>query len=215
MSNEIILQQATPLGTPAVQQTGSNNVNINNQEGGTVNIHYHLPLQETSSNTEMIMAIQQFSKEYYQLIVTAEAETFENDTVTVSTQRALCQNLVPPEIFDRCSTLSEEGIRELMTFPAIICRENTELGGITDPNQTAIYAFIKRIMKVGKNIRIAFQPIMPLYQIKLCDRRNAIFFDLNMGCAVTDLNRSAWSVHKVNLFTAFDEAGIVNMPRPV
>ena len=70
-------------------------------------------------------------------------------------------------------------------------------------------------MKVGKNIRIAFQPIMPLYQIKLCDRRNAIFFDLNMECAVTDLNRSAWSVHKVNLFTAFDEAGIANMPRPM
>lgn len=60
--------------------------------------------------------------------------------------------------------------------------------------------------------KIAFKPIAPIQQIKLCDKRNAIFFDLNMDCAVTDLNHSAWSVHKVNVFEAFKEADIPGMP---
>ena len=70
-------------------------------------------------------------------------------------------------------------------------------------------------MKAGGNIKVAFQPIMPMFQRILCDKRNAVFFDLNMDCALTDLNHSAWYVHKANLFEAFDEAGLPNMPRPV
>ena len=52
-----------------------------------------------------------------------------------------------------------------------------------------------------------------------CD--DALRYDLDtlevidMDCAITDLNHSAWSVHKVNLFEAFDEAGMTNMPRPI
>lgn len=161
------------------------------------------------------MAVQSFSKEYYQLLVTCEENVFVDNIITVSANRALSQHLVPPEIFERCSSLSDEGIKELKTFPAIICRENTELKGVTDPNQMAVYGYIRRVMKVGKDIKIAFRPIMPLFQIKMCDKKNAIFFDLNMDCAITVLNRSAWSVHKVNLFEAFDEAGMTNMPRPM
>lgn len=161
------------------------------------------------------MAIQNFSKEYYQLLVTCEEDVFVNNIITISTDRALCQRLVPPEIFERCSSLSDVGVQELKTFPAIIYRENTELKGVTDPNQMAVYGYIKRVMKVGRDIKVAFRPIMPLFRIKLCDKKTAIYFDLNMDCAVTDLNYSARSVHKVNLFEAFDEAGMTNMPRPV
>ena len=52
-----------------------------------------------------------------------------------------------------------------------------------------------------------------------CD--DALRYDLDtlevidMDCASTELNHSAWSVHKVNLFEAFDEAGMTNMPRPM
>ena len=68
--------------------------------------------------------------------------------------------------------------------------------------------------KEGKNIKVAFQPISVINQQLLCVKKNAIYFDLNMGCAITDLNVSAWSVHKVNLFEAFDEAGLTTLPRP-
>ena len=192
MSKELTPYQATPPGSPIVGQTGTNNINVTNQQGGIVNFNYNFPQQERSGSAEEMMAIQKFSKEYYQLIVTLEDDVFVNNIVTVSTNRALCQRMVPQEIFDRCSSLTDDGIAELMSFPAIICRENTELRGITDPNQMAVYAYIKRVMKVGNNIKIAFHPIAPLFQIKLCEKKNAIFFDLNMDCAVTDLNQCAW-----------------------
>ena len=215
MNNEIITPLSAPLKIPEVQQTGENNILVSNEAGGIVNFNVQLPQRDISGSAEEMMAIQSFSKDYYQLIVTCEEDVFVNNVVTVSTDRALSKRLVPPEIFERCSSLSEEGVHELKTFPAIVCRENTELRGITDPNQMAVYAYIRRVQKVGRDIKIVFHPIMPLFQIKMCDKKNAVFFDLNMDCAITDLNHSAWSVHKVNLFEAFDEAGLTSMPRPL
>jgi len=104
---------------------------------------------------------------------------------------------------------------ELNTFPAIICRENTEMKGTTDPNQCAVYGYITRVKKEGRNIKVAYHPLGFFPQSILCEKKNAVYFDLNMSCAVTDLNHSAWSVHKVNLFDAFKEAGITNLPMPI
>ena len=96
-----------------------------------------------------------------------------------------------------------------------ICKENTEMKGVTSPDQYCMLCYIQKVMKVGKNIKIAFKPIAPIQQLKLCDKRNAMFFGLNMDCAITDLNHSAWSVRKVNVFEAFKEAGIPGIPMPV
>ena len=215
MSNEIIPRNAYPPETAGVTQNGDTNLHVTNQQGGVVNVNYNFPDKSGGGEAAKAMAIQSFSKQYYQLIVTLEDDVFINDVVTVSMNRALCELLVPPEIYERCSSLSDEGIEELKRIPAIICRENTQMNGITDPNQMAVYAYITRVKKSGKNIKIAFKTIAPFFQVKMCDKRNAVYFDLDMDCAITDLNHSAWSVHKVNLFEAFDEADIPNMPRPV
>jgi len=126
----------------------------------------------------------------------------------------LTQNHAPSEIYDRCSSLSETGIDELKTFPALICNQNTDYHGLTDDKQHAIYSYIKRIKKEGRNIKISFCPIAVFPQHKLCKKSTSVYFDLNMECAITDLNHSAWSVHKVNLFEAFAIANLSNMPRP-
>ena len=189
MNNELIPKTSMPPAAQKVEQTGSTNVHVTNQGGGVVNINYNYQQPGGSNSAEQLMAIQSFSKEYYQL-------------------------LVPPEILERCSSLSDAGVAELKTFPALICRENTEHWGRTDPNQWAIYGYIRRVKKEGKNIKVAFQPISAINQQLLCAKKNAIYFDLNMDCALTDLNFSAWSVHKVNLFEAFDEAGFTTLPRP-
>jgi hypothetical protein len=215
MGNEIAVKKADAAITPTVQQTGNTNLNVTNKSGGVVNFNITYPQATPGVSAEQLMAIQSFSKEYYQLIVTCEEDVFKDNIVTVPSGRALTKYLVPAEIFDRCSTLSEEGKAELMRFPAIICRENTEMRGVTDPNQWAMFAYIKLIRVAGKNIKIAFQPLVPIQQHKLCDKRNAVYLDLNMDCAITDLNHSAWSVHKVNVFEALDEAGIPGIPNPM
>lgn len=217
MSNELSVKQNNLPSAPATQQTGKNNVYVDNQPGATVNFTYNISYPQTSadSTAEMMIAIQSFSTEYYQLIVTCDEDVFKDGVVSVIANRALTKYNVPPEIFERCSTLTDEGIAELKRFPAIICQENTEMKGTTSPNQYCMLCYIQKVMVVGKNIKIAFKPIAPIQQIKLCDKRNAMFFGLNMDCAITDLNHSAWSVRKVNVFEAFREAGIPGMPMPV
>lgn len=214
MSNELTVKQNMMPASSSVQQTGEKNLNVTNNEGGTVNVYVNNTYTQGmgDSSAEQMIAIQRFSKEYYQLIVTTDENVFNQGIVEVDASRALTKYNVPSEIFERCSTLSDTGIEELKKFPAIICKENTELKGVTSPEQYCMLCYIQRVMVIGRNIKIAFKPIAPIQQIKLCDKRNAIFFDLNMDCAVTDLNHSAWSVHKVNVFEAFKEADIPGMP---
>ena len=98
--------------------------------------------QMADSSAEILNAIQSFSKEYYQLIMTCEEDVFTTGLVSVSASQALAEYNVPPEIFDRYSALTDEGIAELKRFPAIICKENTELRGITSPEQYCMLCYI-------------------------------------------------------------------------
>lgn len=200
-----------PIAQTNIKENKNNNFNINNSQ---VTFNLNMPQSTTANIAAQMIAVQNFSQEYYQLLVTCEEDVFDNGFVTVSADRALGQNYVPPEILRRCSSLSEEGIAELKTFPAIICMENKELHGIADPYQWAVYAYITRIKKEGRNIKVAFQPLGTIHQQTLCEEKNAIYFDLNMDVAITELNHSAWYVKKVNLFEAFDVAGITDIPRP-
>lgn len=215
MDNKLINSQAFPSVAPVTEQNGEKNLNVNNQSGGIVNINNYYPCDSYGNTAEKAIAIQRFSKQYYQLLVTDEEDVFEKNAVIIPADRALTHSYVPPEILQRCSSLTKEGQSELKTFPAIVCMKNTEYKGLTDPNQMAVYCYIKSIRPEGKTIRVNFCPIKPFPQIKMCDRKAAVFFDLTMDCAITDLNLSAWSVHKVDLFEAFDVAGITNMPKPL
>ena len=68
MSNEIVTQQVMPPGTPAVGQVGKNNVNVTNQQGGIVNFNYNIQQGAVIGSAEEMMAVQRFSKQYYQLL---------------------------------------------------------------------------------------------------------------------------------------------------
>jgi len=200
-----------PANVTYIKEKQDKTFNIDNS---TVNFNIQLPEQTAAGTSEQMIAIQSFSNEYYQLLVTGEEDVFSTNMVTFDTSRALPKRLVPDEIFERCSTLTEAGIEELKTFPAVICIENKELHGKADPTQWAMYGYIRKVQISRKNVKVVFAPIAPFPQSKLCEKTNAVFFDLNMDCAITDLNHSAWSVHKTNLFEAFDEAGLSNLPRP-
>ena len=137
---------------------------------------------------------------------------FDKNIITVSKSRAF---LNAPIELRRYLSLTNVYIENILkTYPAIICRENTGYNGETDSAQMAVYGYIRNIVKSGKIIKIAFKPIRSFPQEKLCDKNNAVYFDLNMEDPITSLNISGWSIHKVNLFEAFDEAGILDMPRP-
>lgn len=107
MGNEISVKKADSAITPATQQTGKTNVNVNNESGGVVNFNSYItyPQDTPGVSAEQLMVVQSFSKEYYQLIVTCEEDVFKDNIITVPTSRALTEYLVPKEIYERCSTL--------------------------------------------------------------------------------------------------------------
>ncbi len=194
-----------------IENQSNTNYNINHSN---VTVNIVRPSQGASNSAAQLIAVENFSKEYYQLLVTGEEDAFNKNYVTVPKEYALSRRYVPAEILGRCSSLSEEGVTELKTFPAIICMENENLGGVAGSNQCAIYAYITQIKKESQAIKVAFCPIAPIPQKVLCEKKYAVCFDLNMDCVITDLNCCAWSVHKVNLFEAFKEAGLENLPFP-
>ena len=175
MSSNLSVKKSTLPDTSFMQQTGTNNFNVMNQEYGTVNFNITYQQGVPANSAEMMMAIQSFSTEYYQLIITCEEDVFANSMVAVLTSQALTKYNVPAEIFERCSTLSDAGIEELKRIPAIICLENTELNGVTDPNQRAMYAYIKKCVWQEKIYRLSLIPSL-LFSNKSCAINAMLYF---------------------------------------
>ena len=214
MSNELqaasSLLPITDKPVDKVDQTGENNFFIENH----ADIHFHVDTPKIITydlTGNDWMAIQKFSRQYYQLLVTCE-NIMEQTFVSPLANRSLVKATVPDEIFDSCSTLSPTGQDILKTIPAIICHENTEYNAVTDPKQMAIYGRILKINRLGRENRVHFKIIRMFPQQLLCE--HCLDFDLNMDCYITDLNSSAWTVHKVDLFSAFESAGLKDMPKP-
>lgn len=201
-----------PANATYIKENKSNTFNIDNSD---VTFNVSLPQPGAANSAEQMIAVHNFSRQYYQLLVTRERDVFQKNFVTVSDTHALSRLFVPPEILERCSSLSESGKAELRTFPALVCMANKELHGVADPNQWAMYAYITNAVKEGNNIKVEFQPILPIRQSVLCDVKNAPYFNLDMDCAETTLNCCAWYVFKTDLFEAFDRAGITGVPRPM
>ena len=185
-----------------IKQIGNTNINnLNNH--GIVNIY---PSRPRSSTLADKLACNKFSQSYYQLIVTSDQDWMSDSTIAIPTTEALLPELVPAEIYKRCSNLSHDGIKELKTFPLIVCSENTGWNGVTDSGQMAAYAYVNKITRFENVIKVQFSVLSAFNQTKLCEF--ASDFGLNMGCAMTDLNFTGWSVRRVNLFQAFSNADI-------
>ena len=187
----------------SVIQSGERSLYIENREGGIVNLNYTPSMGSITG--ELLQAIQSFSKDYYQLIVTGY-DIHTSNSVVVTSDRALTVGNVPHELLRTHSTLTDDAVARMLKLPAIICNENTQFYGNTDTQQKAIYAYIRKIKKCGRDIKIYFQPIQLFSQQTL--NEYAIDFGINIDCALTELNRSRWYIKKVNLFEAFRDANI-------
>ncbi len=204
MNNE--LQKISGI-QPSVVQNAERSIYIENRDGGTVHLHCNNP--RTDVTAEMMMAIQSFSKDYYQLIVTSQ-DIFTSNSIVVTTECALSKGIVPPELLRTHSVLTDDAIKRMRLLPAIICNANTDYYGRTDSNQQVLYAYIKGIRKCGKEIMIYFQTISSFSQRTL--NACAMHFGINVECAKTDLNKFLWYIKKINLFEAFHEAHVEPFP---
>lgn len=213
-------QNLAPFNPPetAVQQNGDRSVAVIAQPGSIINIAgappQQMPGSSSGGSAAQLMGIESFSTDYYQLLVTTQQDVFSTCVVHMRSDRALSAYNVPKEIFSRCSELTPEGIRELMGMPAIVCNENTQYDGQTDPGQMAVYGRVTHILTQHGSVDVLFEPIRVFPQAKMCAPRAAAFFGIDIACSITTLNRTAWHVMQRNLFEAFRQAGIEGMPGP-
>lgn len=159
--------------------------------------------QPLHGSTAEMIAWQTFSHQYYQLIVADNSEVFEQNYAIIPTNRALTQNMVPSEILCRCSSLSEKGIEELKTFPALICRKNTGYHGETNStNYDQIFAlgYIHNVSVRNTFIRLDFGTLRIISKRIICKPDIARSLEIDVSCDLTDLNICGWSVHQKNIF---------------
>ena len=205
--DKIITEAAVANKRQKVQRHIDKTEEIKTTEKHQENNSAHSSLSEKDKRV-----IREFSTVYYQLIVTNEECMFDRHVITVPKYRAF--RGIPTKLFRYFPPMDVGYENLLKKYPAIICRENTGYHGETDSTQMAIYGYIKHIVQSENVIRAAFKPLKLFPQQKLCDKNNAVYFDLNMEDAITSLNTSGWTIHEVNLFEAFEEAGMLDMPKP-
>lgn len=204
-SYEIITENMMTIGKVMAETFGDtlDAIAANMQKASTTQI------PELSSE-DLNSILNGFSRDYYQLIVTTDT-IFNVKFLDIPLERALASSTTPHEIRERCSSLTKEGKAELVTFPAIICQENTDYNGKTDANQLAIFAQVTKIKKGEKEVRLYYRPIAFFHQTKL--NEYSIDYGLSTSSTLATLNTTQWTVRALDLFEAFMDTE-VNVPIP-
>ena len=143
------------------------------------------------------------NSQYYNLIVTGEIE-FENiQPITMPIDRVLTEYM--DELKSEFLPLSPRVQERVLTFPTIFANENMYYGRANE-NQVFGLGYIHRIKVRHDAVRIYPQIICCLPQQKL----NEACFELDMGgnSSFNELNRTHWSIKKIDLLAELRELGL-------
>lgn len=208
MSNE--LKNTNPAGLPTaggtINQHGQKIYNVGHAENvSTGNItNVILPNQQSGSTTATFQ--NSLSNEYYNLfVIGGEIFTpFSQGHFIVPKERALTEN-VSSDIVNLVNSLSDKAIETIKTFPALFADEN-RMYARADNSQYAAYGFVTNVVKQDNGIKVYYQALNAIPQQEL----NEIAFNLAIQgtSAFNELNRTHWTIKKINLVEELRDAGI-------
>ena len=201
---EIIPSAQSPEGIePAktIQQTGEKNTYIN--QAGQVNI-----LLQPASAPQLLKQVKQpsqiaFDRTHYNIIVTYGEDFTQSNPFLMDPKRSLTEGM-EDELIQEFSTLSDEAIERIKTFPTLFANENTAYGH-TDEDQTLGFGYIRQIKVRKTGIKIYPQILYLLPQQRL----NEALMDLDLwgDTSLNEFNRTHWSIKKVDLISELQELG--------
>ena len=201
---EVIPSAQSPKGIePAktVQQTGEKNTYIN--QADQVNI-----VLQPASAPKILQQIKQpsqmaFNRTYYNIIVSYGLDVSQDTPFVFDPKRALTEGM-DDNLKEEFSTLSDEAVEKIKTFPTLFANENTAYGH-TDEDQTLAFGYIRQIKvrKAGIKIYPHFLYLIPQ------QRLNEALMDLDLwgDNAFNEFNRTHWSIKKVDLISELQELG--------
>lgn len=185
-------------------QTGNDNVLIPNY--GTVNINVQAPTVPPINGTFYVPL--RVSREYYNIFVIG-IEEFDKPYFKVPRDRVLNQYMTD-ETKQRFDTLAPEMIEEIKTLPSLFLAENRPYGR-ADDDQRVIYGFVSDIKIYDNDVKIYFCG----YKSDIVQQRlNELLDELGLygNQHFNELNRTHWSIKRVDLIQELYEAGL---PVPV
>ena len=147
-----------------------------------------------------------FNHDYYNLLVYGGEIYFTNDDsrnhVTLSKERCLSKTSTDPDTRSELCSLSEEAIKKIKTFPALIAYENKMYGKTTDDHYACFGAFTD-IKNRSNGIEIYFHPICAFPQQPL----NTLLFELGLSgnSRFNELNNSHWAIKQIDLIEVLKE----------
>ena len=191
-----------PEHSTILVQTGERSVQVAQAQNVNHVVNLILPVMSTgprgSTSTNVTL-----NKDYYNLFVIGD-ETYCDGHFTVPKDRALTESM-SQEAKIQFSTLSEDDVSQIKTFPSNFACENHGCGKTDDAHQ-ACFGLITDVKIQDNGIKIYFRPLSAVPQQRL----NEIAFKLAIQCASSfnELNRTHWAIKKVNLIEELNAAGI-------
>ena len=207
MKNELqqVPSSIVSANPTTINQYGEKNLHVDHAENVNHTVNLNVTYMIRSLGQKPVQVTQTLNRDYYNLFVIG-GEEFYNDHFLVPKDRALIQGTLADDLFGRLSALTSDAIKEIKTFPALFASENTNYWGKTDTQQQTIYGLVTDIKLQGNGIKIYFQPFTYIDQQTI----NNIAFELGIGnrTAITELNRTHWTIKRINLIEALTDAGI-------
>lgn len=180
-------------------QTGDRNTQI--AYANVINII--LPVAPQSMAGAVINTSLTLSTEYYNLFVIGN-ETFSDRHFAVPKELALTESITP-EIAAQFASLSENAIAQIKTFPSLFASENYFYAS-TSVGHQAFFGLVTDVKIQDNGIKIYFQILSPVPQQKLNEMAFALA--LQSASSFNELNRTHWTIKKVNLLEKLTAAGI-------
>lgn len=201
------LQRFTPTGLPStvVNQQGEKNVHIDHAETVNQNITINFPYMRRASGSAKPSS-RTINPNYYNLFVMG-GEDYEQDHFLVPADRALPYYWTSEELRKKYGSLTDEAIEEIKTFPALFMAESTGYYAKAGDEQQAFLGFVDAVRVQDNGIKIRCQLVLPIPMQQICD----IGFELgmrDMEKALTEVNRTHWSIKRINLIEELKDANI-------
>lgn len=182
-----------------VQQTGKKNTYINQTN------HVNIVLQPAYA-PKILQEINQqspitFNSTYYSIIVSIWLD-LSNDTHFVFARERALKEHMDDNLKKKFSSLSDEAIEKIKTFPALFVNENTYYEH-TSEDQILAFRYIKKIKVRKDGIKIYPHFIYLIPQQRL----NVALMDLVLDGdnRFNEFNRTHWSIKKVDLTSGLQE----------
>ena len=203
--------QVVPASTPSKPdqsgfvQTGNDNVLIPNYGTVNINVQAQPPMPPINDTFYVPVSV---SREYYNLFVIGNEE-FNKPYFKVPRDRSLCEYMTD-ETKKRFDALTPEMIADIKTLPSLFLAENRPYGR-ADDDQRVIYGFVSDVKIYDDDVKIYFCG----YKSDIVQQRlNELLDELGLhgNHAFNELNRTHWSIKRVDLIQELYEA---NLPVPV